>query len=769
MGVRKLSKKIFPITGLVLLLSSLLFFSCTDLSKVFSLDVDGIKNSIELTYEVTDTGSTFKWTKPSNLDEFAKYYLISKDSREDSSDGIEACFKVDPEYQHDSEIRIKKTVSSVDFTWRYISVPLYLWVVTDSKSYNLGEFTTTITDIEELKKQIVLNVDNSDINNLKFQWAFPNSININPTCFYISIDNSDYYATIPDSGFSCLIVQDEFHDDYYNDRVSIKRNCYTIENTNNIAYKVFDITASYNTKKDYYLWIQIEDGSNYNLGKFEIRNKVNIDTIRQNIKLSYSFSSVGSKVTWTTPSGLSEIAQFFVISEDSRTETDGGVHDCYAVDSQYRDLSYDASATYVINASLTSAEILKRPTTKIYLWVHTTDGNYNLGEFTTPTTDIAKLKQSIKLFSDPTFKESFNSDGYISWVFSNTISVIARRFVISKDSSNSYSSGTPTSCKSVKSKYHDDYYNNNDTVSIKADCYTDKEQARIYIIQAESPLTEGYYLWIQIEDGSWYNLGAFTANTTSNEKEITQKLDSIRKSIKLKSFLSYEGTTYCWSKPDGLEDIAWCYMISSNSSLEPTDTLSCSQIKDIYLDTSFNNKTSIKASTNYIDFESHIPSTTDLYLWFRDKTTGTAYNLGKFEAVETEISKLKAEIQIYGDPYGTGSYDPYGRIYWTIPHDVQLNIMRFIITDDSTAYYSDASHSFSCTKLSADKVHPLYNDGVSINPDEKYVQTNLPDLDLYRINVSPKLSSTKYLWVQIEDGSWYNLGGIPVKTADFSI
>ena len=95
--------------------------------------------------------------------------------------------------------------------------------------------------------------------------------------------------------------------------------------------------------------------------------------------------------------------------------------------------------------------------------------------------------------------------------------------------------------------------------------------------------------------------------------------------------------------------------------------------------------------------------------------------------------------------------------------------MRFIITDDSTAYYSDASHSFSCTKLSADKVHPLYNDGVSINPDEKYVQTNLPDLDLYRINVSPKLSSTKYLWVQIEDGSWYNLGGIPVKTADFSI
>ena len=772
------------ISAMFLSLVSVLFFSCADLSKNFVIDIDGIKNSIKLTYEFTETGSTFKWTKPSNLDDFAKYYLISEDSRDESSGSVNSCMKVDFSYRYDSqEHRIHKSFSSVDFTWRYNSDPLYLWVVTDSKRYNLGQFTTTTTDIERLKKEIVLNVDNSDLNDLKFQWAISSSISINPLRFYISQDSAEAYKET-NHHFTALIVSEQYRESYYDDKVSIKYNIYNTENN----YKIFNVDGSTNSPSSYYLWIQAEDGYHYNLGQFSEQYKVDIETIKKNIKPTYKFTSTGSTFSWTLSSNLQNRVTYFLISEDTNTTTTDTVSNCKYVDTQYQ---AESGNKLRIKNTISSVDFTWRYNSNpLYLWAYISGTFYNLGEFTTTTTDITSLRLSIMLFSDPEVKNSFNSEGYIAWAFTNTIPVNAMRFVISKDSSNGHSSGNINNCKSIKTKYKDDYYN--DSVSIKADCYTDKENVRIYLIQAESQLTEGYYLWIQTEDESWYNLGSFAANTdfsnadsTETETEIepttpttptptsptptSPSIETIRKNINLKSFLAAEGTWFSWTKPDGLEDMALCYMISENSSLEPADSLYCKQIKDIYLDASLNNKTSIKASANFIIFDTHVFSTTDLYLWVRDKTTGKAYNLGKFEAEKTEISKLKAQIQIYGDPYGTGSYDPYGRVFWTIPNDIETNIARFIITDDSSAYYESASNSFNCTPVSSDKVHPLFNDSVSINPESFVVQTDIPDLNLYRVNVSPKLSSIKYIWVQIEDGRWYNLGGIPVKTADFSI
>ena len=264
-----MNKKIFSLAGLILLLSSLLFISCTDLLERDEFDVDGVRNSIQLSYEFTETGSTFSWTKPGKLNDYANYYLISADSNRVSSNSVASCKIVASEYQYDTDIRIKKSVSSVNFTWRYNSKPLYLWVVTDNKNYNLGEFVTKKTNIERLKNEIILHVDTSDVYKPKFQWAVPASISINPLRFCISTDSTESYTTLPED-FRALMVNKQCIDSYYGDEVSIKANIFKTENN----FKLYDVESSTNTPSIYYLWIQTEDGNYYNLGKFEVVKKL---------------------------------------------------------------------------------------------------------------------------------------------------------------------------------------------------------------------------------------------------------------------------------------------------------------------------------------------------------------------------------------------------------------------------------------------------------------------------------------------------------------
>lgn len=259
------------ISILVLSLASLLFFSC-DLGQILVADIDGIRDSIKVTYEFTDTGSTYSWSQPKHLDSHAKRFFISENSASKSTSSM-TCKIVATQYQASNyydQVSIKKTCSSVDFNARFTET-LYLWVeIEEGEYYNLGEFTSTTTETIRIKQNIVLNVDNKDPEHSKFQWAIPDNIAINPQRFIISPESVSHYSS--DKEFSCLIVELSDRELYYEDTVSIKRNIYTVENN----YKVYDVVAqakltSENVTEDYYLWIQIEEGDWYNLGKFKVK------------------------------------------------------------------------------------------------------------------------------------------------------------------------------------------------------------------------------------------------------------------------------------------------------------------------------------------------------------------------------------------------------------------------------------------------------------------------------------------------------------------
>lgn len=501
-----MKKRFFP----VLFLISLFFASC-GLNEVLVADIDGIRSSIQLTYEFTDTGATFSWTKPKHLDTHAEKYLISENDSSSSTSSI-TCLVVDSIYRDSSyydETSIKKSCSSVDFDYRPTG-EYYLWVAIDNTRYNLGLFRpVSKTLIEPIKKQIKLNVDDSDTNDLKFQWAIPSALSINPRRFIITEDSSTNYSD-PYHTFTCLIIKDFYRETLYEDQVSIKRNYSEIQN----GYILYNVEASTTTPQNYYLWIQIEDGTWYNLGKFNALPNTNpsnnspIDSIRQNIKLSYKFTKDGTVLTWTKPSGLDSMAKCFVISENSNDQTIDGLTG-KVVDSIYRNTNYDDQIS--IKPSLNSVTLgwYVKTSPALYLWFEDTSGTcYNLGKFTTPSTNISNVKSNITIDGDIFSLGYFDHNGLVVWMIPESITLNAMRFVIAKDSSTKYaatSSSGPTSCRKPETEYLD--LISGDYVSIKSDCYETESGYNLYQIYLIDELTTGYYLWVQIEDGSWWNLG----------------------------------------------------------------------------------------------------------------------------------------------------------------------------------------------------------------------------------------------------------------------
>ncbi len=478
------------ISTILLSLLSILFFSCTDLSKNFVLDVNGIRDSIQLTYEFSETGVTYRWTKPSNLNTFAKYFLISEDSRDEASDSIKSCKAVDPSYRADSyEHHISKSFSSVTFSWRFNDRPLYLWVVsTSGYYYNLGEFTCLSTNIEVIKKTILFNIPNTN-GLLIFRWSIPNYININPSRFFISEDSSDSYKYLPNN-FPCININNDYIEPFYDSTTtSIKRNCYTVEKD----YKVFEITAVPSIiTKSLYLWIEIEDGTMWNLGSFDTQVQFYIETIQKSTNPTYIINHAGSTFSWTHPNLTKINIEYYLIAEDTGIEANS-LKSCMIVDSSYQD-GNNVRIKNSFNSVLFGWKYNSKP---LYLWAYIDSTFYNLGEFKTTKTDIENLKKEISI--------SLDSNGYTTWSIPSTVPINPLRFIISDDSQSSYSAEHKFSCKEIDGDYLDSYYN--DQVSINGNRYTEKEGKRLYSIRTKTRLYSLYYLWIQIEDGSWHNLG----------------------------------------------------------------------------------------------------------------------------------------------------------------------------------------------------------------------------------------------------------------------
>jgi hypothetical protein len=508
-----MKKRFFP----VLFLVSLLLFSCKGLTEALVADVDAIRSNISLTFEITNDGMTFNWTKPNHLDSHAERYFITDDSSSSSSSPI-SCFKVPSRYQdsrYSDNVSIGKNISSVTIDEARIACKLYLWTEIDYTYYNLGQFQPTVTTaVTQIKSQIKLNVDTTDISNLKFQWAIPNYLSINPLRFIISKNDSSKQAA--NYTFDCLVIDSLYRDYCFEDTVSIKRNCYTVQN----SYKTYDVVASSKNPQDYYLWIQIEDGSWWNLGQFDVRKAggsqggtsttvtPDLTSIRNSIDLTYSFTDGGTKLTWTKPTGLASITQYFMISENPDESATGSLS-CKRIPSAYVDTTRNDETSIKASLNSVTLEWKVKTSQKLYLWIYSTSGTYyNLGQFTIPSSQITNIKNYIQIEGDKNNIGSFDPNGYLFWKIPASYTLNAMRFVVSSDSASSYSSDTSFSCRRVESEYRESFYDDN--VSIRPDCYLTVSNWNEYSIYLESQLTSGYYLWVQIEDGSWYNLGRIT-------------------------------------------------------------------------------------------------------------------------------------------------------------------------------------------------------------------------------------------------------------------
>lgn len=515
-----MKKIFFPL----LILASLLVFSCKDLSENLVADVDAIRSNISLTYEFTDTGSYYSWTKPNHLDSHADRFFISEnsDSSKPASQSF-TCKDVDSAYQdtrYNDKVSIKKSCSSVEFSYRPTAT-VYLWVEIDNTDYNLGEFVPKVlTATNQIKSQIKLNVDTTDIDNLKFQWAIPATLSINPRRFIISKDSTSSYSDASHT-FSCLVIKSSYQESYYGDNVSVRRDCYKLENN----YRTYDVVASSETPTDYYLWIQIESGQWYNLGQFVVRNakgsgsgsgsgsssgstttNSSVSSIRNSIQLTYTFTNEGTKLTWTKPTGLSSLAKYYMISENSDSMTTGSLT-CKKIPASYQDTSYGDEVSIKASCSYVILDWLVLTSQELYLWVaDSSETYYNLGKFTTTISDIASIKNNVTTFGDFYDTGSYDQNGYLVWSIPASYKLNALRFIVATDSASYYAAANTTfSCKRVEDDYRNTLYNDN--VSIKTDCYTTTSGYNFYEIYLESQLTSTYYLWVQIEDGSWHNLG----------------------------------------------------------------------------------------------------------------------------------------------------------------------------------------------------------------------------------------------------------------------
>ena len=255
----------FVFTALVLLLASCGGDMSASLGIVTNSDLTTIRNSISLTYEYTETGTTFKWTKPGNLMLLAKSFSLSENSN--ASEGSTLKAKVIPSsyWPADStdKVSIATKYSNVSVSFRSDN-DIYLWAEMGSKFYNLGKFTTTTTAVSSLKADFGGVIDTSNTNSYIFEWGFKNTSSINARRFVISSDDSTYYSD-PKHTFTCLKIDSSYLEKYYNDSVSISPRNYTPDGAWN-AYKIFANAGS--DKNSYYLWCQIEDGSWHNIGKF---------------------------------------------------------------------------------------------------------------------------------------------------------------------------------------------------------------------------------------------------------------------------------------------------------------------------------------------------------------------------------------------------------------------------------------------------------------------------------------------------------------------
>ena len=383
-----MKKRFFGKLASALVLFTALFTSCdlaTELGIFSDSDIQDIRDDILLSYDFTETGSTFTWTKPDKLSSIAKNFFISEDSNESHSDTYSVvCKIVDEKFRPSNssdQVTIKKELTSVDFTFRPLTKDkLYLWVYAGDKYYNLGQFKTKTTETEAIKQAIKLEI--AVLNGDKHcNWVIPSNLSINPMRFVISEDSKSSYSS-SNSSFNCLIVEESYRDPYYNDTVSIKAKCFTNQGT----FNSYDVILGFeqSISDDYYLWIQKEDGSWANLGKFaygagSIQKK--IESIKMNIKLYYEYNGSVTKFTWTQPSALKEIANYLLISEDSSEKTTDSLT-CKVVDPKYRETTQNDSVS--IYKNFTAVEFSSKFSTSnsYYLWVHANDGvSYNLGEF----------------------------------------------------------------------------------------------------------------------------------------------------------------------------------------------------------------------------------------------------------------------------------------------------------------------------------------------------------------------------------------------------
>lgn len=224
-----------------------------------------------------------------------------------------------------------------------------------------------------------------------------------------------------------------------------------------------------------------------------------------------------------------------------------------------------------------------------------------------------------------------------------------------------------------------------------------------------------------------------------------------------------DGTTFTWNYPSALAGNIKRFFISENSDSKLSSSFTCWIVPTQYRHDSYSDQVSIKETVSEVKVTWKGYTTEDYYLW-AEVTDGYYYNLGKFRTTISDIDKVKETIKFnktYNSTYNETTFE------WAVRTAIPLNPIRFLINTDETSEY-DSKHVFDKNLIIGDSYHDdSYSDSVSITPG--ICNTQADGMDTYKVVYEGSVSKTYYLWVQIEDGRWYNLGCFPFESVQRSL
>lgn len=229
-------------------------------------------------------------------------------------------------------------------------------------------------------------------------------------------------------------------------------------------------------------------------------------------------------------------------------------------------------------------------------------------------------------------------------------------------------------------------------------------------------------------------------------------ITSAKAEVNCKYTISDGTTTFTWQMPSSLSGKVQRFYISENSSSKLTETMTAYIVDEIYRDSSYSDRVSIKSSVTRVVVNWHAWTSENYYLW-AELTDDVKYNLGKFTTIETDRDRLKAEIRLHKNYIEENNETVFE---WNVPSYINFNPMRFMISEEDRTKYN-STENFSCVVVDPKYRNDYYNDKVSISLDVRKPSTG--SYDNYGLIISGNYKNKRlYLWTQLEDGNYYNLG-----------